>query len=148
MVVVLAIVGLIAGISYPALSAGLESVRMISATDGVATFLNAAVNRAERKQQAVELVIQPKEGLLQLISAEPGFKKQFQLPEGVVIEAVLPADGSGDPQEQRHFLFLPGATVPGIGIQLGNHHDAHRLVHLDPMTGFPRVESVNPQVVQ
>jgi prepilin-type N-terminal cleavage/methylation domain-containing protein len=148
MVVVLAIVGLIAGISYPAISAGLESVRMISATDGVATFLNGAVNRAERKQQAIELVIEPKEGVLLLYSNEPGFKKQYHLPDGVVIEAVHPVDGSGDPQDQRRFLFLPGATVPGIGIQLRNNHDAHRIVHLDPMTGFPRVESVNPQVAQ
>jgi type II secretory pathway pseudopilin PulG len=148
MVVVLAIVGLIAGISFPAISAGLESTRMISATDGVATFLNGAVNRAERKQQAIELVVDPKEGLLLLYSSEPGFKKQWKLPEGIAIEAVLPPDGSGDPQDQRRFLFLPGATVPGIGIQLANHHDAHRLVHLDPMTGFPRVESVAPQGAQ
>ena len=148
MVVVLAIVGLIAGISYPALSAGLESVRMISATDGVATFLNSAVNRAERKQQAVELVIEPKEGVLLLYSNDPGFKKEYRLPDGVVIEAVHPNDGSGDPRDPRRFLFLPGATVPGIGIQVGNTHDAHRIVRLDPMTGFPRVESVSPQAAQ
>ena len=67
---------------------------MVSATDSVATFLNAAVNRAERRQQAIELVIQPKEGdLLALYSTEPGFKKQLQLPDGVMIEAVQPADG-------------------------------------------------------
>lgn len=142
MVVVLAIVGLIAGVSFPAISAGLESVRMVSATDGVATFLNSAVNRAERRQQAIELVVQPKEGLLALYSNEPGFKKLLHLPDGVVIEAVQPPNESGDPLEPRRFLFLPGATIPGIGIQLGNRHHAHRLVHLDPMTGFPRVESV------
>jgi hypothetical protein len=66
----------------------------------------------------------------------------------VVSEAVHPADGSGDPRDPRRFLFLPGATIPGIGVQLGNTHDAHRIVRLDPMTGFPRVESVNPQVAQ
>jgi hypothetical protein len=145
MVVVLCIVGLIAGVSFPAISAGLESVRMVSATDSVAAFLNAAVNRAERRQQAIELVIQPKERLLALYSAEPGFKKELILPAGVTIEAVQPRNESGDPQEPRRFLFLPGATIPGIGIQLGNRHDAHRLVHLDPMTGFPRVESVVAQ---
>jgi type II secretory pathway pseudopilin PulG len=141
MVVVLCIVGLIAGISFPALSAGLESVRMVSATDSVATFLNSAVNRAERRQQAIALVIQPKEGTLVLYSNEPGFKKQLNLPDGVFIEAVQPVTDA-DPREPRRFLFLPGATIPGIGIQLSNHHNAHRLVHLDPMTGFPRVESV------
>ena len=55
---------------------------------------------------------------------------------------------SDDPADPRRFLFLPGATVPGIGIQLGNGHNAHRLVHLDPMTGFPRVESVDTRVAQ
>ena len=145
MVVVLCIVGLIAGVSFPAISAGLESVRMVSATDSVAAFLNSAVNRAERRQQAVELVIQPRERLLALYSTEPGFKKQLILPDGVTIEAVQPHNDSGDPLEPRRFLFLPGATIPGIGIQLGNRHDAHRIVHLDPMTGFPRVESVVPQ---
>ena len=141
MVVVLCIIGLIAGISFPSLSAGLESVRMVSATDSVATFLNSAVNRAERRQQAIALVIQPKEGTLTLYSNEPGFKKQLNLPGGVFIEAVQPVNDA-DPREPRRFLFLPGAAIPGIGIQLGNQHNAHRLVHLDPMTGFPRVESV------
>ena len=40
------------------------------------------------------------------------------------------------------FLLLPGATVPAIGVELGNRHGGRRLVHLDPMTGFPNVESV------
>jgi prepilin-type N-terminal cleavage/methylation domain-containing protein len=145
MVVVVAIVGLIAGVSFPAISAGLESVRMISATDSVATFLNSAVNRAERRQQAIELVVDAKAGTLALYSAEPGYHKEMHLPGGVTIEAVRPADGSGEAGDERRFVFLPGATVPGIGIQLGNGHNAHRLVHLDPMTGFPRVESIDPQ---
>jgi hypothetical protein len=147
MVVVVAIIALIAGISFPAISAGLESVRMVSATDAVATFLNSAVNRAERRQQAVELIVEPRQGILSLYSEEPGFKKQISLPEGVVIEAVRPLTDA-DPQEPRRFVFLPGATIPGIGIQLGNQHNAHRVVHLDPMTGFPRVENLTPQEVQ
>ena len=135
MVVVLCIVGLIAAISFPALAAGLESVRMVSATDSVATFLNSAANRAERKQQAGEIIIQPKERMLEMYSAEPGFHKELRLPQGVAIEA---------PEEEQRILFLPGSTIPAIGIQLVNGHNAHRLVHLDPMTGFPRVESVEP----
>jgi hypothetical protein len=62
------------------------------------------------------------------------------MPDGIAIEAVSPKDPEED--GSIRLLLLPGATVPGIGIQLGNHHGSHRLVHLDPMTGFPRVESV------
>jgi hypothetical protein len=37
---------------------------------------------------------------------------------------------------------MPGATMPGIGIQLANRRGTRRIVRLDTMTGFPRVESV------
>jgi len=40
---------------------------------------------------------------------------------------------------------MPGATVPGIGIQIANRRGTRRIVRLDPMTGFPRVESVNTE---
>jgi prepilin-type N-terminal cleavage/methylation domain-containing protein len=145
MVVVVAIIALIVGLSFPAASAGLDNVRMVSAGDSVATFLNAAVNRAERHQQPVELVISPQEGRLTLYSNEPGFTRELKMPDGVWIEAVLPAEEGGDPAQPRRILFLPGATVPGIAIQLGNRRNAHRRVRLDPMTGFPRVESVEIQ---
>jgi hypothetical protein len=145
MVVVVAIIALIVGLSLPAASAGLDSVRMVSATDSVAAFLNAAVTRAERRQQPIELVVFPQEGRLALYSNEPGFTRELTMPDGVSIEAVLPAQESADPAQPRRVLFIPGATVPGISIQLGNRRHAHRTVHLDPMTGFPRVESVVTQ---
>jgi len=43
MMIVVAIVGLMVGITFPAVSAGLDSVRLASATDSLASFLNAAV---------------------------------------------------------------------------------------------------------
>src|SRR5215472_15299868 len=57
MMVVVAIVALIAAIAYPSAAAGIESARLVSATDSVAAFLNGAVNRVERRQQAVALTI-------------------------------------------------------------------------------------------
>ena len=71
--------------------AGLDSVRMASATDNVASFLNAAVNRAERRQQAIEVVISLKENKLILLSNEPGFTRELTMPDGILIEARLPA---------------------------------------------------------
>jgi hypothetical protein len=37
---------------------------------------------------------------------------------------------------------MPGGAVPSVAIQLTNQHGGRRIVRLDPMTGFPRVESV------
>jgi prepilin-type N-terminal cleavage/methylation domain-containing protein len=144
MVVVMSIIGLIAGISFPSISAGLDSVRMVSATDSVAAFLNSAVNRAQRRQQPIGLRISPRENLLTLFSNEPGFKREFKVPDGIAIVEILP-QATGEPDGPRQFLFMPGATMPGISIQLASRRGTRRIVRLDPMTGFPRVESVTPK---
>jgi prepilin-type N-terminal cleavage/methylation domain-containing protein len=144
MMIVVAIIGLMVGITFPAVSAGLDSVRLASATDSLASFLNAAVNRAERRQQPMELVISLRDNLLTLYSNEPGFTRELRMPAGIVIEAVLPPE-PGDAQDGRRLILMPGATVPGIGIQIANLRGTRRIVRLDPMTGFPHVESVNTE---
>jgi prepilin-type N-terminal cleavage/methylation domain-containing protein len=140
MIVVVAIIGLMVGISYPAISAGLDSVRMSSATGSVAAFLTSAVTHAQRRQQGVALEIALKEGVLRQYSNEAGFQKEYKLPDGILIEAVLPDIGAF-PEDVRRFMLMPGGAVPGIAIQLMNRRDGHRLIKLDPMTGYPRVEA-------
>jgi len=141
MLVVVTIIGILAGISVPAASAGIDGVRLASATQSVASFLNAAVDRSERHEEPVELTISPSENLFTLITNDPGYSRELKLPDGIALEAVLPELPEGsDPV--RRIVLMPGATVPGIGIQLANRHGSRRLVRLDPMTGFPRVESV------
>jgi len=143
MLVVMTIIGLLVGLSYPSIAAGVDSVRLRSATDSVSTILNSAVTRAERRQEPVEILISPKENSISLFSNTPGFSRQLKMPEGVVLEAVLPQE----PEEEgpRRLILMPGSTVPAIGIQVANHHGSRRIVRLDPMTGFPRVESVNKE---
>src|SRR5690348_12655160 len=87
MLVVVSIIGLLAGISYPSVAAGIDSVRMRSATDSVSTILNGAVDRAERHQQPVEIVIAPKQNTISLLSTEPGFQRRLQMPDGITIES-------------------------------------------------------------
>ncbi len=140
MMVVVALIGLIAGVSIPSVSAGIDSVRLASATNSVAGFLNAAVTRAERRQQPLELVISIKDNMISLYSNEPGPARELRMPDGVAIEAVLPQ--ADDAEGLRRIILMPGATVPGIGVQLANRRGARRIVRLDPMTGFPRVENV------
>jgi len=143
MLIVVSIIGLIVAVSFPAFSAGIDSVRMSSATGMVSSFLNSAVNRAERRQQAVELIVTPKENLLTMYTNEPGFERKLRMPDGISIQAVLPAFDDEAPDSPRQLVLLPGATAPGIGILLANQHGSRRIVRLDPMTGIPRVESLD-----
>ena len=91
------------------------------------------------------LVINPAEAELLLYSNDPGFKRELKLPPGIAMQAVFPAIDGEPPDAVRTLVLLPGATVPGIGIQIGNAHGSRRIVRLDPMTGFPRVESVHTE---
>jgi Tfp pilus assembly protein FimT len=130
MIVVVAIIGLIAGISFPSVTAGIDSVRMASATDSVSSFLNSAVNRAERHQEAVEVVISAKDNAIGMYANS--LSRTLKMPDGVTLLA--------KPEEDpRRLILLPGATVPGLAIELTNRRGTHRTVQLDPMTGFPRV---------
>jgi len=134
MMVVVAIVAVIAAIAYPSAAAGIESARMVSAADSVAAFLNSAVNRVERRQQAIALTISYKENRLSLFSND--LTRELQLPDGITLQGE---------QEDRRLILMPGATVPGIAIVLANQRGLRKIVRLDPMTGFPRVESVNKE---
>jgi prepilin-type N-terminal cleavage/methylation domain-containing protein len=80
MIAVIAIVGLIAAIAFPSVAAGLESIRLISASDAVVAFLNAGLNRAERRQEAVEFTISIPERSITMQSTEPGFVRTLVMP--------------------------------------------------------------------
>src|SRR4051812_24427361 len=71
MIVVVAILALIVGVAFPSMVAGLDAVHMITATDSVSSFLNAAVNRAQRRQEAVELIIDFRQNQMSAFSNDP-----------------------------------------------------------------------------
>ena len=54
MLVVVTIIGVMVGVAVPATSAGIDSVRLASATQSVANFVNAAVDRSERREIPID----------------------------------------------------------------------------------------------
>jgi hypothetical protein len=114
-------------------------MRLSQASDPVAAFLNGALNRAERRQQGMEITISPRENLIQMRSADASFFRKLELPDGIRVEGTLPK-APGDTGEARGFLLLPGATPPRIGVQLANRLGQHRIVSIDPITGVPKIE--------
>ena len=139
MMVVVMIIAVIVAISTPSVNAGIDAVRLATATSSVAAFLNSASTHAERRERPVELVISEK--TLIFISTDPGSKHQLDMPEGISMEPIA-AVQSEDAEGISRWLFLPGGAVPEVAIRLSNKHGGRRTVKLDPMTGFPRVEGV------
>ncbi len=140
MLVVVALISLMVGISFPAITSGIDSLRLNAATNGVVSFLDYGLSRAERRQQVVEITISKTDNSLEMRSSEPGFVRRMQMPEGVSIVQVLPS-WPDNPDAKRNFLLYPGGTVPPLGVQLINRRNVQRVVRVDPITGVPHVEA-------
>jgi hypothetical protein len=134
MLIVVAIIGAIAGISFPALTAGLAGVRLVSASSTVASFLTSTMNTVERREQSAALVISPKENTLAVYTTASGEKPQRKLEmlTGIAIEGTEP----------RRFLLFPGGAFPAIQVTLRNEKGAERSIRIDPVTAIPRISRV------
>jgi hypothetical protein len=139
MMIVLAIIALIVGISFPSTIAGMENLRLAAGARSVAAFMNVAANRAERRQQAIELSISIKENSVTMRSPDAAFMKRLNLPPGITLRAVWPALEQPT-DELRQFLIQPGSVPPRIGIEIANRRGARRIVRLDPITGVTQIE--------
>jgi prepilin-type N-terminal cleavage/methylation domain-containing protein len=141
MLIVVAIIGLLSAISYPSAAAGIDSLRLRSASNEIVTFLNTALEHAERQQQVVELRVSPTENAIAARSADSAFVRAAAISEPVRILSVQPfmQNGAG-PMQTRRFLLYPGGAVPRIGIEIGTRDGRRRMVSVDPITGVPRSE--------
>jgi prepilin-type N-terminal cleavage/methylation domain-containing protein len=139
LLIVVSIAGAMIAIALPTFANGLENIRLSQASDDMASFLNSALNRVERREQMMEITISPHDNLILLRSADGSFSRKLSLPDGILVDAVLPTlpQDSGVP---RRFLLLPGASAPRIGVQLANRRGQRRIVSLDPITGVPSIE--------
>ena len=130
------IVSILMGVSYPSISASVDSVRLATAADSTAAFLNSALNRAEQRHQVLELTISKRQNQLTLRSGDPSFLRKLELPTGIRIAEILP----GGDEEGRVFYLIPGGAAPRVGVQLVNARGAKRTVRVDPITGAPEIE--------
>jgi len=139
MVIVVALLGVMVGITFPAVSSGIDSIRIASASDSVASHLNSALNYANRRQEPVLIEFSVVEDSMRVRGAQPGFDKTLEMPDGVDIRSILPPIPA-DLNTPRRFMVYPGGTVPRLGVELVNRRGARRVVRIDPITGVPQIE--------
>lgn len=139
MLIVVAIIGVMVGVAFPSVTSGIESLRIRSATDEIVSSLGSAMNRADRRQIAVEVIVDRARQRLTFASADASYRREVVMPEGVTIARVLPVIPNLDVSLPRQFLIHPGGTVPRISLELVNRKGARRLVSVDPISGAPQV---------
>lgn len=131
------IIAVIAAVSFPTASAGLDSLRLRSAADRVMALLNLSLDRADRVQQVVEIRISPEENAISARSMDLSLNRTLQLDAPIRIVSVGPAPlGDVDPGAQRRFLLYPGGTPPRIAIELESKEGRKRRVVVDSLTGM------------
>jgi prepilin-type N-terminal cleavage/methylation domain-containing protein len=140
MLIVMAVIALVAGLSYPSVTAGLDSLRLRSTSDAIIGFLNTALARADTRQQVVEILISQQDGTITATSGDHGFNKRLDILNPIRILSVQPelAADVEDQNQPRRFLVYPGGSVPKIAIEIGNSRGRKRLVSIDPVTGIPQ----------
>jgi prepilin-type N-terminal cleavage/methylation domain-containing protein len=141
LLIVLTLIALVTGISYPSAASSVESLRLRSVADQVVSFLNTAIDRAGRREQVIEVWIAPKDNVLIARSPDLAFSRRLELPDGYHILAVLPA-AEVSPDQPRRFLMYPGGTIPRIGVEIANRAGTKRMVSVDPFTELTRAEKV------
>jgi len=153
MMVVVSLIALMVGITFPSITAGMDSLRLRSAAGEVVSMFNSALTRADRLQDAVELNISLQRGFIASRAVRTNVTRQIDLPNGIHIAHVYPEDSrwtldeSGSPVD-RHFIVYPNGAVPRIVIDLNNERGAHRIVMLDPITGVARERTATEQEPQ
>ena len=135
MLIVVAIIASIAGISFPALTSGLASVRLASAAGTVASYLTSSMNNVERHEEAAAIVVQPHENRLAVFTAATREKPKttLEMPQGITIE--------GD--EARRYLIYPGGAFPRMSVILRSEKGGRRSIEVDPVTAVPSIKRVD-----
>lgn len=137
MLVVVAILSLVAGLSFPAVSRGMERIRLRVAGDDVAAFLAQAMSRAERGETPVEVRFLKAQGTIEM--GGPNISpRTLHLPDGVVLSEVYPLPEEGFDGAQS-VLLLPGGAFPSLKVTLSTRTAGRRSVSIDPVTGVPVV---------
>ncbi len=136
LLVAMAIAGMMVAIAYPSLTGGLDGIRLRTAGQSVAAFLNNAHGRAERDQAPVEVLIDPGRNQMSAQSLDGKWERAVNLAEGVRIAEVRPAAEPGP----RRFVILPGVPAPGVRVRLETFRGRSLVAGLDPVTGVPLVE--------
>lgn len=137
----MAIAGMILAISFPAITAGLDGVRLRAAGQRVGALVNLARGRADRDQLPVEIVIDPEGNRISAFAADGRWERSLELADGVRIAKVLPvAEGTEAESKVRRVVMIPGVPAPRFQVQLETAQGRSLTVGVDPLTGVPQIE--------
>jgi hypothetical protein len=139
MMIVMAIIGMIAALTFPSAAAGLDGLRLRSTCDETVAFLYYGMTYSERRQETVFLVIPADRTSLRWRTRKPGALKEYTLPDGLRFASVRMGSQVDPGEADRVIPLSPGAPFPKLTLEIINRRGARRLVRIDPVAGVPEV---------
>lgn len=124
----MAIVGLVMGVAYLNVSTGLDGIRLKTMADRSGAFWSAARQHADRYQQVVQVVIDPKQNELRAASVDGKWRDALPFGDALRVQ---------QPKERAAFLLYPGAPSPKFEILLATGEDRAAGVRVNILTGVP-----------
>ena len=127
LLVVMAIIGLIVGISVPALTGYANSLRLKTTIRQVTSLISFARSMAISSHEDLAVVIDADEAAITLVrqaSGEP-LEQKVRLPPAVTVELLV----GGQPAQEGQFVFRPTGALVGrtISLVLANQNKRHTI---------------------
>jgi len=129
MLVVMTLIGLLASVATPSVTAGMETVKLRNSAERLAATLRLARERAVRTRHYFQVTVDPQTRRVELRDLEGDFARDWQLPETISVKVDRPL----------LFQFAPDGSVPSLHVELENSRRRVVSVDMDAFTALPTV---------
>ena len=128
LLVVVAIISLMVSISYPTLTRGLDGVRLKTSVGQAGAFFSRVRQAADRRQQPVQLTVDPKQNRLTALAVDGGWDDELAFENR--IRVAFPAQPSS-------LILYPGHPAPRFRLLLANESGGRDGLQVNVFTGVP-----------
>ena len=126
--VTVAIIAVMVGVSYPTFTRGLDGIRLRTSVSRAGTFFHRARQQADRRQRAVQFRVDPEKQMLSAAAIEDPWRDEFRFEDG--IKVVFPT-------ELATLILYPGQPAPEFRLRLANHAGTRAGLKVNVFTGVP-----------
>jgi len=140
LVIVILVMGLVAAVSYPALSRGTTAFHLRAAGRDILNTLRYAHEKAITEQRAMRLVVNRDAQKVVLTDDFGEGTRAYTLPHDVRIKSVV-LEGQDMPEGLLSIRFLANGSTQSAMILLESQTGAFLRIVTDPMTGGARVQA-------
>ena len=126
--VTVAIIAVMVGVSYPTFTRGLDGIRLRTSVSRAGTFFHRARQQADRRQRAVQFRVDPEKQMLSAAAIEDPWRDEFRFENG--IKVVFPT-------QLATLILYPGQPAPEFRLRLANRAGTRAGLKVNVFTGVP-----------